>query len=332
MTPPVHLLRGADPVLVADETRRLVTELVGDADRTLAVDEFSGVEFPLAAAIDAANTPPFLTDRRVVVVRNAARFSKTDDVGPLISYLESPLETSALVVVWEKAPDQTQLATVPKKLADAIKAAGGVVVATDPPSGRARDDWVAEQLASGPVQLDGRARSLVSDRLGDDVSELGGLLNRLAGAYGEGAHLGVDDVEPFLGQAGSVPPWELTDAIDRGDTAVALDRLHRMLGAGERHSLQLMATLQGHYGRMLRLDGAPVQSEREAADLLGMKGSTFPAKKALAQTRKLGHHGVVRAMTLLAEADLDLRGAKAWPPELVLEVLVARLSRLSKVR
>jgi DNA polymerase-3 subunit delta len=326
---PIHLVRGADPVLVADAVRALVTELVGDGDRALTVDELSGTEFALGAAIDAANTPPFLTDRRVVVVRNAARFSKTEDVAPLVAYLEAPLDTSALVVVWEKAPDQAQLATVPKKLADAVKAAGGVVVATDPPSGRARDEWVNEQLAKGPVQLDGRARSMVSERLGDDVSDLGGLLNRLAGAYGQGANLGADDVEPFLGQAGSVPPWELTDAIDRGDTAGALDRLHRMLGAGERHSLQLMATLQGHYGRMLRLDGAPVRSEREAADLLGMKGSTFPAKKALTQTRKLGHDGVVRAVTLLAEADLDLRGAKAWPPELVLEVLVARLSRLA---
>jgi DNA polymerase-3 subunit delta len=38
---------------------------------------------------------------------------------------------------------------------------------------------------------------------------------------------------------------------------------------------------------------------------------------------------VVRAIGLLAQADLDLRGAKEWPDELVMEVLVARLSRLA---
>ena len=48
-------------------------------------------------------------------------------------------------------------------------------------------------------------------------------------------------------------PWELTDTIDRGDTATAIELLHRMLGAG-RHPLQLMATLHTHYARMLRLD------------------------------------------------------------------------------
>ena len=81
---------------------------------------------------------------------------------------------------------------------------------------------------------------------------------------------------------------------------------------------------------MLRLDGAEVTGEKEAAELLGLKGSTFPAKKALGQTRRLGHERVVRAIDLLAEADLDLRGGKAWPDHLVLEVLVARLATMSR--
>ena len=39
-----------------------------------------------------------------------------------------------------------------------------------------------------------------------------------------------------------------------------------------------------------------------------------------------------RAVALLAQADLDLKGAKEWPEELVAEVLVARLSRLGGSR
>ena len=103
-----------------------------------------------------------------------------------------------------------------------------------------------------------------------------------------------------------------------------------MTGGGGRHALQIMATLQSHYGRMLALDGAPVTGEKDAAALLGMKGSTFPARKALSQARRLGHERVVEAIELLAGADIDLRGGKAWPDGLVLEVLVARLARLAR--
>jgi DNA polymerase-3 subunit delta len=58
----------------------------------------------------------------------------------------------------------------------------------------------------------------------------------------------------------------------------------------------------------------------------------FPAKKALDQYRKIGGSAVARAIAMLAQADLDLRGAKDWPEELVMEVLVARLSRLAGAR
>jgi len=45
--------------------------------------------------------------------------------------------------------------------------------------------------------------------------------------------------------------------------------------------------------------------------------------------RRLGSAAIGRAITLLADADLDLRGATGWPEDLVLDVLVARLSRLA---
>ncbi len=148
--------------------------------------------------------------------------------------------------------------------------------------------------------------------------------------YGTGAKITAAEIEPFLGDDGGVPPWDLTDAIDRGDRAAALELLQRMIGQGDRHPFQVLSTLHSHFARMLRLDGAEVAGEKEAAELLGLKGSTFPAKKALGQTRRLGHERVVRAIDLLAEADLDLRGGKAWPDHLVLEVLVARLATMSR--
>jgi DNA polymerase III subunit delta len=111
---------------------------------------------------------------------------------------------------------------------------------------------------------------------------------------------------------------------------LSLDRLQRMMGAGDRHALAIMATLHSHYLRMVKLDGANVRSEKDAAALLGMKGSTFPAKKAMNQGRKLGSKGVKRSLALLAGADVDLRGARAWPDDLIMEVLVARLARQSR--
>jgi DNA polymerase III subunit delta len=326
---PVHLVRGDDEVLLRDAAREIVHALTGGLDPSLAVEEVGrdrfaspdGADTSIVPLVDAAQTPPFLTERRVVVGRDIEMFTRAAQVAPLVDYLADPLPTTSLVLVWSGG-------RVPKSLVEAVTQAEGVQVDTNP--GRKVDGWVAEQVAAAGLTLDHAASDRLIAWLGDDPPRLVGLLGTLVGTYGAGARLGVADIEPLLGEAGGVPPWELTDALDRGDIRIALAKLRRMTEGGGRHGLQIMATLQNHYGRMLMLDGAPVGGERDAAQLLGIKGSPFPARKALSQARKLGHDRVVRAIDLLATADLDLRGGKAWPDDLVLEVLIARLAHLSR--
>ncbi len=325
----VRLVKGSDDVLRGQAVRRVIDELVGDRDRGLLVDEFFGPDYDLGAAVDAAQTPPFLTDDRIVVLRHLARFAKTEELAALLAYLEAPLDTTSLVLVWERPPASTdRMAKIPPALTQAVAAAGGAVVGVDAPSGKGRSAWISERMASDGLQVAAAARERIAAHIGEDAGAMVGLVERLIGVYGPGAGLSLADVEPFLGPAGGVPPWDLTDAIDEGDAQKALQQLHRMIGSG-RHPLAIMSTLQSHFVRMVRLDGAGVSGEREAAGLLGLKGSTFPAKKALSQARRLGSERIRRAIELLAAADLDLRGAaKAWPEELVVEVLVARLASI----
>ena len=315
----VFLLTGDDEALLADALNALVHELVGDADRSLMVEEV-GLEAEVSAVVDAAQTPPFLTDSRVVIARGVGRFT-ADDVKPLVAYLADPLETTKLVLVGGGG-------RLAKSLNDAVKSAGGSVRASGAPTAkRDRAQWVDEQVAAAGLRLDNGAVNALGAWLGEDAGRLRGVLATLASTYGEGMRITAEDVAPFLGQAGSVPPWDLTDAIDAGDVRTALVVLQRMMDGDDRHPLQLMAILHTHYTRLLRVDGAGARTEAAVGELLGLKG--FQAGKVVRQYERLRGAGVLRAFELLATADLDLRGAKEWPEQLVMEVLVARLARLS---
>ncbi|MEN3272710.1 MAG: polymerase subunit delta [Actinomycetota bacterium] len=327
---PVYLVRANDAALRNEALQALVHDLVGDGDAGLMVEDFDyNEDVDPGAIVDAARTPPFLTDRRVVVARDVTNHP-TDALNAIIAYLDDPSPTTSLVLVAAIGDSGPK---APKALTDAVKKVGHVVDASVP-GGKGKAMWLQEHLKGAPVRLDAAAAKAIEDHLGEDLGRLSNVLTALGAAYGVGTKVGVDEVEPFLGEAGGVPPWELTDAIDRGDIARALDALHRMVRSGSRHPLVVMATLQSHFGNMLRLDGANVRNEADAAAALGMKGrSTFPAKKALDQGRRLGHDGVARAINLLAEADLTLRGfGKSWPDDIVMEVLVARLCRLGPTR
>jgi DNA polymerase-3 subunit delta len=320
----VHLITGDDESLLLSASTELIHRLIGDGDRSLMVDDFDGADYELRSVVDAAQTAPFLTDTRVVVARGVGRFLAAE-VAPLVAYLADPLESTDLVLV----AGGGRLA---KSLTDAVASAGGTTVSTAPP-GRPKDrtEWLSAQAAETGLKIDRAALELMANWLAEDVARVGGVLDTLRSTYGTAATLRSADVLPFLGEAGGVPPWDLTDSIDQGRTSRALQLLHRMMSAGDRHPLALMAILHSHYARLLALDGADARDEASAAAVMGIKPG-FPARKALEQFRVLGGDGVRRAVRLLAQADLDLRGAKDWPDELVMEVLVARLSRLAPAR
>jgi DNA polymerase-3 subunit delta len=318
----VYLVRGDDPSLLADAVRDLLASVAPPEDAALAIEDVAlDGDGALQLLLDACLTPPFLTDRRVVVARNAGALT-AEDAARVIEYLAAPLDTTVLVFVGGGG-------TVPAKLVAEIKRQGELVDAGLPRTARDRTSFVVERIKDAPITLDNAAAQRLGEHLGEDLARLNSILGALTAAYGDRARVSLDDLEPFLGEAGGVAPWDLTDAIDKGDQATALSHLHRMMGSGDRHPLVVMSTLQRHFAQMLRIDGSGARSDTEAAALLGLKGSTFPARKAMAQARRLGPPKIRRAMTLLADADLDLRGAKAWPDTLVMEVLVARLCQLS---
>lgn len=326
------LLTGDDESVLVEELGTRIHEALGGADRALALDDFDADrptieerESVVRSAVDAAATPSFFSDFRVVVLRHVDA-ATVDTLQPLISYLDNPLDSTRLIL--------TAAGKLPKSVSDAVKKAGGSTVSTSVGGdATAREVWYREQLESAGLRLDPAAISVIGERLGEDVGRFPGLLDTLISAFGTAKKLSRDDVTPFLGEAGSVPVYELANAVDSGDVKAALTVLHRMTGAGEMHALQIVKLLHNHFARLLRLDGADVSSPREALDLLGMKTkSDYPGKKMLEQLSRLGSEGVRNAIQLIADADVQLRGGREWPPELVVEVLVARLARLSARR
>lgn len=315
----VQLVKGDDPSLVSGAATKLIDELVGERDRAICLDEPSLAQDGIRGLVDAAMTVPFLTDRRVVVARDLGKL-KDANFTPLIEYIEDPNPSTIMVLTGET--------DFPKKVQEAIKKHGVVHSVGAPRRASERAPWIASEAKRRQVDLDRASVVLIDSQIGEDVSRIVGLLDLLASAFGD-RRLGVADVAPYLNEAGGVAPWLLTDAIDKGDVAGALEAQRRL--ALNRGALGVLATLSTHFMRMLTLDGVSVRNEAEAAELLGMRGSSFPAKKALTQARKLGGARIKAAVSLLAEADLDFRGIRDLPDDVLMEVLVTRLTRLSRV-
>jgi len=334
----VHVVKGDDPILRADVVEAVVGELVGGDDRSLTVEDLTvpgrgaegesggteAREAVVAAAVNAAQSPPFMTARRVVVLRAVGNLL-AGEVGPLVACLGDLLDTTDLVFV-------SGGGTVPPALSKAWKEAGASEHGVARTKG---EDVLHAALGEVGVTLRPDAARAILDRVGGEVGRIPGIVELLGSAFGPGSTLSADDVAPYLGEAGGVPPYELTKAIEAGDVAGALEVLHRVLTATgpqqpkPMHPLQVLAMLHNNVRRTARLDAPDVRSVDDAIAALGGKVKEYPARKALAQARRLGPEGIREAYAAIAQADLDLKGARAIPEDAVMEVLVARLAALN---
>ena len=313
----VYLISG-DETLISLELTSLVDRLVGDNDRSMRVDDFDCAEsaFSMGPVADALTTMSLFMESKVVVVRHLQDLDAAF-VDVFVNAIDACIPEVDLVM--------TVTGKLPKVIADACKRAKAQTIgATVVNNSKDRITWVEERLVEAGFTYAPDVARIIAAWFGGDHARVSGLVATLTSAYGEGAKLSRSDVEVFLGEAGSVAPWDLTDAVDAGDAKKALEMLHRMMI--DSHPMQILALLANRYAQMMKIDGRGVRTADDAVAILG--GKPFTAKKVLEQYQRLGSAGISKAMDLIATADVDLRGGKDWTPEMVMEVLVARLARL----
>ena len=329
----VYLIRGDEPSIVSRELEKLITSLLENEDKSLVVEELLEDDYQtdseiysVESLVSAIQTVPFLTRKRIVIGRDFARFSKKEDLETLLAYMKNPIETNYLILVWEKGAKLQRANQIPKSLIEAVNGCGEVI---DIRVGRKVNGWIREQVGESSIMLDEASITLLEKSVGEEIARIPAILATLESVFGSGSDLQSSDIEPYIGQAGNVVPWELTNGITSGNAASALGILTRMQGNGAQHQMQILGFLSNHYFRILQLSGRSGVTSEEAANLLGDK-SAYRAKKTLSEANRLGPEKSKRAIQLLAEADVNLRGGTGVPADTVMEVLVARLSSLYK--
>jgi DNA polymerase-3 subunit delta len=318
--------------MVYDSVHNVINEALGELDPSFALQDFTAKDVTLGSGesslprvMEALYTPPFLVERRVVVVRDA-QLLVADEVAQLTQWMDDPAPGTILI-----------LAVVGSKANKLVKASSEVVEVNVGSRVADRVAFVKAKMEEYDVVLDHSAAQKVAEQVGDDVARVDALARTLQSIYGT-APLVFARIEPYLGEAGDVPVWDLTDAIDAGDATKAIVVARRMLESRRRAGLQLVSMLQRHYINMARLEGSDARTKEEAAILLGI--NAFPAGKSLQLAQRLGGERLTTAVHWIAEADLALKGGVSYGGKdlesdldmtelTVTEILVARLARLS---
>jgi DNA polymerase-3 subunit delta len=298
--PPLALLHGPDDQLLDDALDVVLRGLFTDASEVaLGREVLEGAEASVETVVRSAMTLPFMTNRRLVVVRRAQALS-AKGADQLAAYARDPNPTTSLVLLAGEAlsgsrdrRDHWLLGAVP----------AAAVVALPARRGRALEDWLKQRAAAdGLVITDEAARQLVQ-WVGEDGARLLGEARKAALLGGpENRKVDTREVTAVVGEHLVSEVFDLTRAVERRDLKQALLTLDRLLATEE--PLRLLALLTRGVRQALTVRDLAAAGQSAAEIARAMRPTPPPVVEAI-MTRVAGAAG----------AGLTRQLARCWEAE-----------------
>jgi DNA polymerase-3 subunit delta len=224
--PPVTLLHGPEPFLLADAAARAARGLFPDGgDLVFSREILEAREAGAEGIVRSALTLPFLSARRLVVARGVDALGAKQGE-PLAVYLKAPNPSTALLLVAEDELPATHwlLKVVPP----------AAVVTTPRLAGRALVGWLQTRARADGFEVGEEAAALLVELSGDDLTSLLGEVEKAALAGGpDNRRVTVECIRAVVGEHRLRHIFELTRALERRDRGAALSVLESLLNAGE---------------------------------------------------------------------------------------------------
>lgn len=316
--PPVLVILGDDDFLRRQAALSIREWTVGrDAD-DFTLSEYSGADASLSAVLDDLATPPFLGDRRLVVVEEADKFV-TAHREALLTYVENPSSTGVLLL-------EVKTWTATTKLAKGVERTGLAIEAKSPKDylvpnwcvqwtkGR-YDRTMAKPTADWLVEL-------VGAHLGQLDQEIAKLVNFV----GSRSEITIDDVNRMVAGTRTENAFKLLDLLLEGNAAKAITFLDRQLVAGD-SPIMIMAMLTAQLKKLTRAARAVVAGAPIDEALRGAGVPPFALEKNRAHLRHFGRERMAAMYRRLLEVDLDIKGGTALDPRFVVERFLVDLAR-----
>ncbi len=297
-TYPVYFLMGDEAYFIDNVADYIQDNLLDESERTFDQQVLYGDDVAMEQVIDAAMQFPMMSKRQVIIFREAQLVKKLD---ALAKYVENPLVSTVLVVVYRKALDKrTALYKSIKKNAAVLESA------------KLKDyqvkDWISSYVKSRGNIIDSRSAELMAEFLGNDLSKIVNEVNKLLITLPAGSKaISAEHIERNIGISKDFNNFELQDALMTRNVLKANRIIEYFAKNPNKNPLVLtLSTLFGFFSNLMVIFYLPNKSESNIASVLHVH--PFVAKKLLGATRIYSAGKVFMIIALLRQSDARSKG------------------------
>ncbi|BDG31299.1 DNA polymerase III subunit delta [Parageobacillus thermoglucosidasius] len=325
---PLYLLYGTESFLLTETYELLIRTVLTEEEREFNVSVYDCEEIPVQAALEDAETFPFLGEKRVIIVKNPYFFTAekekeiTHDLKKLESYITSPSPFSIVVFVgaYEKLDERKKITKLMKEHAE--------VFIANPLAEKELREWMMERVRQNGAMMEENAVDALLQTAGTNLMTLANELDKLALFVGPGGMIRQETVENLVSRTLEQNVFVLVEKVTKRQIAEALQVFYDLLENNE-EPLKILALLANQFRLLYQVKwlAAKGYGQQQIASIL--KVHPFRIKLAMGQAALFSEEELMKAIQQIAEADYEMKSG-AMDRQLIMELLLMKWSNKAK--
>ena len=301
----IYVIAGKEQSLVNANCREVLDELLEPSQRTTGLFNVDAGTASASEVLDELRTAPFLTDKRVVFIKDADKFV-SNHRELLEKYFDNPCPTGRLVMTVGSWDSRTKLARKLPKV--------GKLISVTPPKPWELPRYLIDYAQNTyNKRLDRNAAMLLVELAGDELTRLCSEVDKLALFADADKVITTRHIEALIGHNRLFDAFSVIDTIITGETGRAVERLRTMFESDKSAEYTVVGAFAYHLRRMF---GAKAMMEKgiSAADIVKRMRIWNNKDRFFSQLRKVSLRQIAGYLQQLAEVDFEIKTGRTTAP------------------
>lgn len=299
---PIYFLMGEEPYYIDKLSDFIEENVLSEEEKGFNQTVLYGRDVSIEDIIGTAKRYPMMSERQVVIVKEAQDLTKTID--KIESYAENPMPTTVLVFCYKyKTLDKRKKAT---KLIEK----NGLVFESKKLYENQVGDWLKRVLAGKKLNIEPKASAMLVDFLGTDLSKIANELDKLAIILPEGSTITPEIIEENIGFSKDFNVFELRKAIGEKNQLKSYQIAQYFAENPKEHPMVMTTSLVfGFFLQLLQYHGLKDKTPKNVASVL--KVNPYFLKDYDVALRNYPMKKVSQIVATLRDTDVKSKGVGA---------------------
>lgn len=247
----LYLLMGPESFIMEKMAMRIASSIVPEDLKAFNLMVAYGGEVDLDEFLSTASSFPFLSDNRVLVLRELEKLR--NGWKRLIAYCDSPAPSSVVIFQYNPFEEGRARSRAPRdfKQFEAAVRRVGKIIEFDRLSSADLRVWVRQEAKRAGVELEQEAAEALVQSVGENLFDIQNEITKLSLLYAE-RPVRVADLASVIGSYRLNAIFELAESIEPGGQARSLAILQRIMHSGAERPSGIIYQLTRHFLGLLK--------------------------------------------------------------------------------